>query len=110
MKYVVSVSKMFKHRGISNHRSGTKKYWHIIGYEYNEETGDWKMFCKQVNWLEAVYYKFNKYRQFGLTCPNCGHVGTHLVRRKEHLKREKCSGCSESFKDLYDGYYTIVGS
>ncbi len=33
---VTSVSKMYKHRGNHYHRNKTKKYWHIIGYEYDD--------------------------------------------------------------------------
>ena len=37
MKYVVSVSKVYKHRGkFINHRENTKKHWHIFYYEYDE--------------------------------------------------------------------------
>ena len=36
MKYVVSVSKAYKHRGVS-HKKSTKKYWFI--YYFDEEEG-----------------------------------------------------------------------
>ena len=37
MKYVISVSKTYKHRGKDiTHLPKTKKYWHIYYYEYDE--------------------------------------------------------------------------
>jgi len=35
MKYIVSVSKTYIHRGNHRHRDSTKKHWHI--YYYDEE-------------------------------------------------------------------------
>jgi len=41
MRYVISVSKMYKHRGFHIHRQSTKKHWHIIGYEYDDFEEKW---------------------------------------------------------------------
>jgi len=104
MKYVTSVSKMYKHRGIHYHRSKTKKYWHIIGYEYDDYEERFKMFCEQVSWIKAWYYKHHKYKKFNLICPNCRTTYTHFVRKEKDLGKQECPDCFENFKDLYEEY------
>ena len=104
MRYVTSVSKMYKHRGYHIHRESTKKYWHIIGYEYDDYEEKWKMFCEQVSWLKAWYYKPRKYKKFNLRCPNCYTTYTHFVRKVKDLEKQECPDCDESFKDLYEEY------
>ena len=106
MKYVISVSKMYKHRGLHYHRPSTNKYWHIIYYEYDEVDERMKMYCKQVGWFTAMYYKFHKYKKVTLNCPNCYLTETHFVKKRTDkcLGQEVCSGCYESFKDIYEEY------
>jgi len=104
MKCVTSVSKMYKHRGNHFHRSKTKKYWHIIGHEYDDYEERWKMFCEQVSWIKAMYYKCDKYKKFHLTCPSCRKTYMLLAKKEKHLEKGECPECLESFKDLYEEY------
>ena len=99
MKYVVSVSKTYKHRGLHRHRKSTKKYWHI--YYYDEE---FKFHSEQVSYLKAMYYKCNKYKKFHLVCPNCRKTYMFLVKKEKHLEKQECPDCLESFKDMYEEY------
>jgi len=101
---VTSVSKTYKHRGIHNHRSKTKKYWHIIGYEYNDYEEKYKMFCEQVSWIKAMHYKQHKYKKFNLVCPSCRNTYTFLVKKEKDLQKQECPQCLESFKDMYEEY------
>ncbi len=104
MKYVTSVSKIYKHRGIHYHRSKTKRYWHIIGYEYDDYEERLKMFCEQVSWIKAMYYKGKKFKKFHLPCPNCRKTYMVLVRKEKDLEKQDCPDCFENFKDLYEEY------
>jgi len=97
MKYVVSVSKAYKHRGLHRHRGSTKKYWHI--YYYDEEL---KFHSEQVSHLKAMYYKCNKYKKFHLVCPNCRKTYMFLVKKEKDLEKQDCPDCFESFKDMYE--------
>ena len=61
MKYVISVSKTYKHRGkYITHRLSTKKHWHIFYYEYDEIDEVWKTHFDKVDWFTAMYYKCHK--------------------------------------------------
>ncbi len=102
MKCVTSVSKMYKHRGNHFHRSKTKKYWHIIGYEYDDYEERLKMFCEQVSWIKAMYYKCNKYKKLQIVCLNCRKTYTFLVKKAKDLRKNDCPDCYENFKDMYD--------
>jgi len=104
MNYVISVSKMYKYRGNHYHRPKTKKYWHIIGYEYDGYEERPKMFCEQVSWIKAMYYKGHKYKKFHLVCPNCRKTYMFLVKKEKDLQKKDCPDCFESFKDLYREY------
>ena len=104
MKYVTSVSKMYKHRGNHFHRRSTKKYWHIIGYEYDDYEEEWKMFCEQVSWLKAWHYKHHKYKKFHVTCPSCRNIYMFLLKKEKDLEKQECPECLEDFKDLYEEY------
>ena len=104
MKYVISVSKMYKHRGVHNHRPSTKKYWHIIGHEYDEYEEQWKMFCEKVSWFTAMYYKGHKWKKVRLLCPNCQTTYLHFVKKRtdKAIGKEECPDCYENFKNLYE--------
>ncbi len=104
MRYVTSVSKMYKHRGYHIHRESTKKYWHIIGYEDDDYEEKLKMFCEQVSWVKAMYYKCNKYKKFKLICPNCRTTYHHFVKKEKDLEKQECPDCYENFKYLYEEY------
>ena len=101
MKYVISVSKMYKHRGIHYHRSKTKKYWHIIGYEYDDYEEQYKMFCEQVSWIKAMYYKCHKFKKLNMTCPSRKYTYMYLLKKEKHLEKQECPRCDETFKDIF---------
>lgn len=75
MKWIVSVSKTYIHRGKHRHRKSTKKHWHI--YYYDEE-GNFK--TQRVNWFEAVYYKTQKRKRLKYLCIECGNLFVGLVK------------------------------
>lgn len=104
MRHVTSVSKMYKHRGIHYHRNKTKKYWHIIGYEYDDYEERWKMFCEQVSWIKAMFYKCNKSKKFHIICPRCKTRYMVLVRKYKDIENQECEECLETFKDLFREY------
>lgn len=86
MKYVVSVSKTFIHRGNHKHKESTKKYWHI--YYYDEE-GSFR--TERVNLLQAVYYKTQKRKRLKYWCTECGSFFIGLVKSsKEELDCPYC--------------------
>ena len=86
MKYIVSVSKTYIHRGNHKHRNSTKKYWHI--YYYDEE-GNFK--TKRVNTLQALYYKTQKRKRLKYLCIECCSIFVGLVKSsKEELDCPYC--------------------
>lgn len=86
MKYVVSVSKTYIHRGNHKHKSSTKKRWHI--YYYDEE-GKFK--TKKVNILQALYYKTQKRKRMKYVCTECGNLFVGLV--KSSIEKIDCPKC-----------------
>jgi len=106
MRYITSVSKTYKHRGNHIHRQSTKKFWHIIGWEYDDFEEKWSMFCEQVSWLSARYYKYQKWKRIKLTCPNCRTTYYHFLRKynDKNIGKQECPDCYENFKDLYEEY------
>ena len=101
MKYVVSVSKTYKHRGLHRHRESTKKYWHI--YYYDEE---FVFHSEQVSYFKAMYYKSHKWKKVWLLCPNCQTSYLHFIKKRtdKAIGKEECPDCYENFKDLYEEY------
>ena len=105
MKYVVSVSKTYKHRGkYINHLEKTKKYWHIYYYEVDEVDDLLKMYCKQVGWFTAMYYKSHKWKKIWLHCPNCNVDNLHFIKKRDtkHILKEECPNCFENYKDILE--------
>ena len=89
MKYVVSVAKAYKHRGRHRHFRA-KKHWFVYFYEYEEE---WHMRSKQINWLQAVYYRMQKHYRIKMYCTDCREQFLALVKsRKEKVE---CLYCLE---------------
>ena len=99
MKYVISVSKTYKHRGLHRHRASTKKYWHI--YYYDE---DFTFHSEQVSYLEAMYYKSHKYKKIYLHCPNCNVDNLHFIKKRDtkHILKEGCGTCFCNYKDILE--------
>ena len=99
MKYVVSVSKTYKHRGIHRHRESTKKYWHI--YYYDE---DFTFHSEQVSYLKAMYYKSHKWKKIWLHCPNCNVDNLHFLKKRDtkHILKEECASCFCNYKDILE--------
>ena len=89
MKYVISVSKAYKHRGKHQHRTA-KKHWFVYFYEFDEK---WRMKSKQVNWLQAVYYMTKKHHRIKLYCSDCGSEFLALVKSKK--EKLECPNCLE---------------
>jgi len=87
MKYVISVAKAYKHRGKMQHKTA-KKHWFV--YFYDE---DGKMYSKQVNLLQAVYYMTQKHHRLKMACPDCGSVFLGLV--KSFKEKVECPNCLE---------------
>ncbi len=98
MKYTISVSKTYKHRGGFRHKLSTKKHWFHYFYENDEIDEELKLFCEQVGWLKAMYYKGRKYKRRHVTCPNCKKEGVLNLRssltRTEIESRCKCIHCA----------------
>ena len=85
MKYIVSVSKTYIHRGNHKHRVSTKKYWHIYYYEDN------KFKTKRVSLLQALYYMTQKRKRLKYVCPECCNVFMGLVKSsKEEIECPYC--------------------
>ena len=80
MKYIVSVSKTYIHRGNHKHRDSTKKYWHIY---YYDEYG--KFNTKRVSLLQALYYKTQKKKRMKFVCDECETIFMVLVKSKNKI-------------------------
>lgn len=86
MKYIVSVSKTYLHRGNHRHKSDTKKHWFV--YYYDEE-GNFR--TERVNWLQALFYKTQKRKRLKYFCTDCGNVFLGFVKSShEELKCPYC--------------------
>jgi len=86
MKYVVSVSKTYIHRGNHRHKSDTKKHWFVY---YYDEDGIFR--TEKVNWLEAMYYKSQKRHRIRGICHNCGQMWLYFV--KSRRAKLACPNC-----------------
>ncbi len=92
MKYVISVSKAYKHRGRNiKHKPKTKKHWQIMYYEINEDTEELVLKSKFVNTLQAWYYKLNRYYKRKFYCLECESVFELLVKKRQ--KQANCPYC-----------------
>lgn len=111
MRYVTSVSKMYKHRGLHKHRESTKKYWHIIGYDYDDYEEEWKMFCEKVSWIKAVYHKGHKFKRVLLTCPECKTAYYHFLKHNndKDIGNAECPDCDLDFKYLAENFVEELG-
>ncbi len=85
MKYIVSVSKTYKHRGYHQHKRA-KKHWFVY---YYDEFG--KFHTKQVNLLQSLYYKMQKKHRYKFICEECGSVFIALV--KSYKDKVECPYC-----------------
>ena len=79
MMYVVSVSKTYLHRGNHRHKSDTKKRWFIYYYE------DGKFKTKQINFIQAMYYKTQKYKRIKYVCIECENVFLGFVKSSKEV-------------------------
>jgi len=93
MKYIVSVSKAYKHRGNHQHKRA-KKHWFVYYYD-NDDYGELRFFTKQVNWLQALYYKAQKKHRYKYVCHDCGSVFIAIV--KSFKDKVECPYCQENF-------------
>jgi len=102
---VSDLSKTYKHRGrFIKHRPNTKKHWHIYYWEYDEVDEELKMYCKQVNWVTAMYYKLHKVKKIALHCPACNNDYWHFIKKRDakHILNEECPTCFEKYRDLLE--------
>ena len=92
MKYIISVSKTYKHRGRNViHKPTTKKHWQIMYFSYDEYTEELKLYSKFVNPLQAWYYKFQKYYKRTFYCFECKNSFEALVKKRQ--KSTECPIC-----------------
>lgn len=83
MKYVISVSKAYKHRGrFIKHKPNTKKHWQIMYYDV-DENDNLQLHSKFVNYFQAMYYKLNKFHKRKFYCLECGNGFEALVKKKQ---------------------------
>jgi len=104
MKYVISVSKTYKHRGkYIVHRIKTKKHWQIMYYEHDED-GNLQLYSKFVNPITAFYYKFHKFKKIHLTCPDCQTTYMHLIKKRtvKEILKEDCPNCLGNYRDILE--------
>ncbi len=73
--------------------------------ENNEIDEKLKLFCEQVSWLKAMYYKGRKCKRRHVTCPNCKTTSFCLVRKEKNLLNLECPNCLETYKDLFEEYF-----
>ena len=105
MKYVISVSKTYKHRGkYITHRLSTKKHWHIFYYEYDEIDEVWKTHFDKVSWFTAMYYKCHKWKKIDLTCPSCQNTFRYFIKKRTEkaILNEECPTCFMKYKDILE--------
>ena len=88
MKWIVSVSKTYVHRGNHKHKSTTKKKWHI--YYYDEE-GNFK--TQRVGTIQAMYYRTQKRKRIKYVCTECLEQFVGLV--KSTKEKIECPYCYE---------------
>jgi len=104
MKYTISVSKTYKHRGSFRHKLSTKKHWFHYFYAYDDLDEELKLYCEQVSWIMAMYYKGKKYKRRHVTCPNCRTIALVIVRKEKDLLKESCPECFQTYEDLFEEY------
>jgi len=92
MKYIVSVSKTYKHRGNRIHRASTKKYWHVYYYEYDDFEEKLNLKSKQINPILVPYYKVKKVYKRVFYCFECDTKFWTLVKKNQ--KEIDCPYCS----------------
>ena len=85
MKYVVSVSKSYIHRGLHIHKPSTKKRWFI--YYYDE---DGQFHSEQVSYVKAMYFKKHKWRRLKYYCEICEKLFLLLAKSKKQLECPSC--------------------
>jgi len=78
MKYIVSVSKTYIHRGLHRHKKSTKKHWFI--YYYDEYL---KFHSEMVSFSQAMYYKTKKVRRLKYYCEACDKLWLFLVKSRK---------------------------
>ena len=93
MKYIVSVSKTYKHRGNHGHKASTKKFWYVYYYEYDEIEEDWYLQTKQINAFLVPFYKSKQLYKRIFYCPECGVKFWALVKKNQ--QESECPYCSE---------------
>ena len=83
MKYIISVSKSYKHRGNYNHKASTKKFWFIHYYEYDDIEEEWYYNSQQISSFLVPYYKLKKVYKRTFYCPECETKFWALVNKRQ---------------------------
>lgn len=86
MKYIVSVSKTYIHRGLHRHKKSTKKRWFIYYYDL-----DGKFHSEQVSLAQAMYYKTKKLGRFKYYCEACDKLWILLAKSRKKLVCSECN-------------------
>ena len=93
MRYVVSVSKAYKHRGRHRHKASTRKFWHVYYYEYDEIEEEWYLRTKQISAFLVPYYKAQQVYKRTFYCSDCETKFWALVKKSQ--KEVECPYCTE---------------
>jgi len=91
MKYVISVSKAYKHRGRHRHKARTKKFWHVYYYEYDEFDDKWHLRTKLINAFLVPYYKAKQVYIRTFYCSDCDTKFRVLVKKNQN--KIECPYC-----------------
>lgn len=91
MKYIVSVSKTYKHRGNHQHKASTKKFWYVYYYEYDEIEEEWYLRTKQISAFLIPYYKAKQVYKRIFYCADCDTKFWAFVKKRQ--KEVECPYC-----------------
>ena len=91
MKYVISVSKAYKHRGKHRHKASTKKFWFVYFYEFDEIDEEWHLQTKQIKAFLVPFYKAKKLYKRTFYCLACNTKFWALVKKRQ--KEIECPFC-----------------
>jgi len=91
MRYVISVSKAYKHRGKHRHKASTKKFWHVYYYEYDEFEEEWYLRSKLISAFMVPYYKAKQVYKRTFYCFDCDTKFWAFVKKRQ--KEVECPYC-----------------
>jgi len=93
--FPISVGKVYTKRGKGiKHRKSTKKVWQVYGLMEDYE-GECHFTSFRINFLQAVWYRFNKARVVEKYCEYCERISNVMCTRWD--KPKECEYCEEEF-------------